>query len=125
MEETTDNALKPIILKTPLGFDYFAYNEIIMFKAEHNNTLVFTTVKDTPVRALCNLNFIEKNYCNKFFFRCHKSHIINLIHIEKLIIKTRQVQMKKDLMVTISKCCLKKLKEMSAGQKDKSYIQIL
>ena len=112
MEETTGYSIKPIILKTPLGFDYFNYDEIIMFKAEGNCSLVYTFERDSPVRTLCNLCFIEKNYCNKLLFRCHKSYIINLMYIEKLGIKTRHVYLKNKLTASISERCLRKIRQM-------------
>ena len=112
MEETTGYSIKPIILKTPLGFDFFNYDEIIMFEAEGNCSLIFTFERDSPVRTLYNLCFIEKNYCNKLLFRCHKSYIINLMYIEKLVIKTRQVYLKKKLTASLSERCLRKIRQM-------------
>jgi len=64
MEEISDKALKPIVLKTSLGFDYFDY-------------------------------------------------------VEKLGIKTRQVYMKKDLIVPLSNPCLKKIRQMSEMKRHK------
>ena len=115
-----DKALKPIVLKTPLGFDYFDYDEIIMFEAEGNCSLVHSLERDTPVRILYNLSYIEKNYCNEKLIRCHKSYIINLIHVEKLVIKTRQVHMKKNLIVPLSERCLRKIKQMSEMNRHKT-----
>lgn len=119
MEEISDKALKPIVLKTSLGFDYFDYDEIIMFEAEGNCSKVISFERDTPVRILQNLSFIEKNYCNERLIRCHKSYIINLNHVEKLGIKTRQVYMKKNLIVPLSNPCLKKIRQMSEMKRHK------
>jgi len=113
MEEISDKALKPIVLKTSLGFDYFDYDEIIMFEAEGNSSKVISFERDTPVRILQNLSFIEKNYCNERLIRCHKSYIINLCHIGKLLIKTRQVQMRNNLTAKISERCLREIRDMS------------
>ena len=113
MEETTGYSIKPIILKTPLGFDYFNYDEIIMFEAEGNCSKVISFERDTPVRILQNLSFIEKNYCNERLIRCHKSYIINLTYIEKLVIRTHQLYLKNNLVVPLSKRSLKKIRKMS------------
>jgi DNA-binding LytR/AlgR family response regulator len=113
MEENDENLIKPVILKTPLGYDYFDYDEIIMIKAEGNCSLVFILESETPVRILYNLAFIMKNFNNKVLYRCHKSYIINLTHIEKLVIKTRQVILKNNLVVPLSGCCLRRLRGIS------------
>lgn len=113
MQAITDNALKPIVLRTPLGYEYFDYNEIIMLSADGNCTLVYAIERDSPIRVLYNLSIIEKKYCNKTLYRCHKSHIINLMHVEKLILKDHQLQMKRKLVAPLSERCLKLIREMS------------
>ena len=113
MEDTPGKSIKPIVLKSPLGFSYFDYDEIVMLKAEGNCTLVYTLENDSPVRVLHNLSYICKNYCNKTLYRCHKSYIINLCHIGKLLIKTRQVQMRNNLTAKISERCLREIRNMS------------
>jgi DNA-binding LytR/AlgR family response regulator len=113
MKDTPRKSLKPIVLKTPVGFIYFDYDEIVMLKAEGNCTLVYTMENDSPVRVLHNLSYICENYCNKMLYRCHKSYIINLRHIEKLMIKSRQVQMKNNLIARLSAKCLRELRNMS------------
>lgn len=113
MEEMPGNALKPIVLKTPIGFDYFDYHEIIMIKAKGNCYLVFTVDRDSPVRVLHNLGFIEKKYCNKTLYRCHKSFVINLNYVEKIVIKNRLVYLKKNLIVPLSEHSLRIIRQMS------------
>ena len=116
----SNNKMKPIVLKTSLGLDYFDYNEIVMIEAEGNCSLIFTLERDTPVKTLHNLIFIEKKYCNKTLYRCHKSYIINQLHVEKLVIKARQVYLKKNLIVPLSERCLKKIRQMSGMNEHKS-----
>lgn len=85
MEEMNNKeSLKPIVLKTPDGFVYFEYDEIIMCSADGNCTNIFTLVSEIPERVLHKISFIERKYCNEKFLRCHKSHIINSKYIEKL-----------------------------------------
>ncbi len=106
-------AIKPIVLKTPLGLSYFDYNEIVMLKAEGNCTLVYTLESDSPVRVLHNLTYIDKYYSNELLYRCHRSYMINLRQIKKLMIKTRQVQMKNNLIAQLSEKCLREIRKMS------------
>lgn len=113
MEDIIDNALKPIIFKTSLGFVYFDYIEIIMCSADGNCSNVFTIKNDTPLKILHKISFIERKYCDEKFIRCHKSHIINLSHIEKLITKDHTVQLNRSYIVPLSDICWRKIKGMS------------
>ncbi|MEI6050606.1 MAG: LytTR family DNA-binding domain-containing protein [Bacteroidota bacterium] len=113
MEEMTNNSIKHIVLKTATGFAYFDYNDIIICSADGNCSNIFSTENVEPIKILHNLSFIERKYCNDLFIRCHKSHIINLIHLEKLIIKSHHVQLKRNFVVPLSENCWKKIREMS------------
>ena len=107
-----DKTIKPINLKSSLGLRIFDYDEIIMIEADGNCSLVYTIEKEKPERVRNNLSYINKNYCEKALYRCHRSYIINLHHIEELLIKTREVQMKNNLKARISEICLKEIKRM-------------
>jgi len=113
MEGVNNSTLKPIVFKTSLGFIYFDYNDIIMCSADRNCTSIFTLESDSPIKILHKISFVDGKYCNKTFLRCHKSHIINLMHIEKLIIKTHQVQMKKGFIVPLSIRFWRKIRQIS------------
>ena len=113
MEEKAENAIKPIVFKTSTGFVYFDYNDIIMFSANGNCTVVFTLEDNSPLKILHNISFIERKYCNEKLIRCHKSHIINLYHIEKLLTKKHQVQLKRNFIVPLSEYCWRKIRQIS------------
>jgi DNA-binding LytR/AlgR family response regulator len=113
LEEMTGNTIKPIVFKTPTGFVYFDYADIILCSADGNCTNVFNLQSDTPLRVLHNISFIEKKYSTEKFLRCHKSHIINLMHVEKLITKSHQVQLKKNYIVPLSYRCWKRIRQMT------------
>ena len=115
MEEFNLNSLKPIVLKTPLGFDYFDYEEVVMIEAMGNCSNIHTISRPDPVRVLHNLAFIEKKYCHATFFRCHKSYIINIYHIETLVLKTKEVRLKKSFVVPISEKYLRYIRKLSQG----------
>jgi DNA-binding LytR/AlgR family response regulator len=112
-EEIPDNTIKPIVFKTPTGFVYYDYADTIMCSADGNCTNVFTLESDTPVRVLHINSFIERKYSNDKFLRCHKSHIINLMHVEKLITKTHQVQLKNNFIVPLSYRCWRWIRKMT------------
>ena len=102
MNESNYTNPKPIVFKTIEGYLYYDYADIIMCSADGNYSKVFVNDSETPFRILHNITFLDKKYCNDFFIRCHKSHIINLNYIERLILKTHQVQLKKGFLVPVS-----------------------
>lgn len=113
MEEIPDNKIKPIVFKTPTGFVYYDYADIILCSADGNCTHVFTIDKETPTKILHKISFIERKYCNDKLLRCHKSHVINLKHLEKLIVKTHQAQLKGNYFVPLSEDCWRKIRQLS------------
>ncbi|MBN2769863.1 MAG: LytTR family transcriptional regulator [Spirochaetes bacterium] len=113
MEESPNNTLKPIVLKTSVGFIFYDYIEIIMCCADGNNTIVFTTLKESSVKILHRISYIEKKYQNEKFLRCHKSYMINLVYLEKLLVKTHQAQLKGGYTVPLSNDCWIKLRNLT------------
>lgn len=109
------HSLKPIVVKTPLGFDYFNYDEIVLIEALGNCSKIHALNRTNPVRVLHNLAFFERKYCEAKFYRCHKSFIINLIHIEALLLKSHEVQLRMDLTVPLSERSLKYIRQQSSN----------
>lgn len=72
-----------------------------MCSEDGNCTRLFTLESEISVKVLHNIAFIERKYCDDKFIRCHKSHIINLMHLEKLLTKTHQVQLKRNFIVPL------------------------
>jgi DNA-binding LytR/AlgR family response regulator len=114
MADLQQSFLKPIVLKTPLGFDYFDFDEIIMIEANGNSSNVYRVDRDRYERVLHNLTFIEVKYSSAKLFRCHKSFIINTSHIEALMIKDHKVVLKNGLEAPLSEKCLKIMRQLSS-----------
>ena len=108
-----NKSLKPIVLKSHLDIVYFNYDEIIMFEADGNCSVLYPTERNCTIKILHNISFIEKKYCNEILSRCHKSYIINLVYLEKLMIRKRQVQLKRGLIAKLSPTWLEKIRKMS------------
>lgn len=107
--------LKPIVVKTPLGYDYFDYDEIVLIEALGNCSKIHALNRSNPVRVLHNLAFFERKYCDTKFYRCHKSFIINLIHIETLVFKTHEIQLRMNLTAPLSERCLKYIRQQTSN----------
>lgn len=87
-DQTGNNRLT---LKTCDGFIFHDSSEIIRFEAGHNFVQVFIIGKDNPEKMPSTLISIEEQYPFPEFFRCHKSHIVNLNHIVKYEKKCRTI----------------------------------
>lgn len=113
MEPIIRKKIKPIILKIPEGFEYFDFDEIIKFEAQGNCSLVYSTRNQKPTKSICSLLSLEKRYPHNNFLRCHKSHIINLLHVRKIYIKKQEVVMEGNIIVPVSETFLKSIKKLS------------
>jgi DNA-binding LytR/AlgR family response regulator len=113
MEELSDKFLKPVKLKTATGYNYFDYDEIILFKANGHNVECITIDGDSAIKIYHNLAYLEKKYGNDLFCRCNKSTIVNLKHISCLETKTRKIYLKNNLELNISENFLKSLRNIS------------
>lgn len=113
MEELSIQPLKPIALKTATGFNYFDYDEIILFKANGHNVECLTVEGDSVIKVYHTLAYIERKYCHEIFRRCNKSTIVNLRLISCLETKTRKIILKNSLELKISESFLKYLRNIS------------
>ena len=113
MNDSSENSLKPIVFKTSGGFIFFDYNEIIMCCADGNYTIVFTTLDARSVVILHKISYIERKYQSDKFLRCHKSYMINLDYLEKLLVKSHQAQLKGGYIVPLSDDCWRKLMNLT------------
>lgn len=78
MEPKTN--LKPLVLKTDLGDSFFDYEEVIRFEADGHYTIVHL-VRDKQVRCTLSIKDLTPILPQKIYFRCHRSHIVNLSYI--------------------------------------------
>ncbi len=74
--------IEKIILPVSHGFKVMNADEIIRLEAEDCYTHVFTT-KDKRITISRTLKEFEDKLSKDYFFRVHKSHLINLAHIKE------------------------------------------
>jgi len=113
MEDLSDKSLKPVIFKASGGYIFLDYLEIIMCCAEGNYTVVYTTLGTNSFKILHKINYISRKYQTDNFIRCHKSYIINLSHLEKLLVTTHQAQLTGGYLAPLSNDCWRKLKDLT------------
>ena len=108
-----DNIISRFItIKTCQGYAFLNPDEVIRLQAEGNYTKVFVKDSDKPLRSLCQLSKMGKQLNYPGFFRCHRSHMINLNHLEGFMEKSRMLVLKGDHQVPISEYYLKDFRKM-------------
>jgi two-component system, LytTR family, response regulator len=84
--------ISKIKLKAANGLTPFEPARIVHFKADGNYVLVYEADKLKPVKTQHKLKDIEELIVEKDlvqFFKCHRSHIVNLDHILRFNEKAR------------------------------------
>ncbi len=121
MSDLTNREFKPVVLKSPVGFEYYDYDEIIMFRANRNNSYVYLVSAEKPLLSLYSLLYIEKSILDKTdsFHRCHKSYIVNLMHVERLVLKDRLLCLANNMTAPISESKLKEFIRISGAGREK------
>lgn len=80
-EETpNDTSDQTLLIRSHSGNVVLPMKYIIFFHAQSNYTLCITTERTYMISK--NLSIVSKSVPEEMFFRCHKSYLVNLNHIE-------------------------------------------
>ncbi len=91
-ENLQNNPPKKITLASSESIEIVSTDDIIQFEAEGSYTKVF--IKNTkPVIVSKSIKEFEDTLPSNLFFRCHKSHLINMNHIKKVVKNQNYVEM--------------------------------
>ncbi len=85
MEPKTN--LKPLMIKTNLGNSFFNYQDVIRFEADGHYSIVFLS-EGKQVQCTLSISALNDELPKSKFFRCHRSHIVNLSFISNYNSKT-------------------------------------
>jgi two-component system LytT family response regulator len=102
MEDIIEIVLKPVVIRTINGFEFLCYDDIVRFEADGNNTLIYTITKTSPIRSGTKISYFEKRYPFHSFYRCHRSHIINLNYITSFNRKLKLIILREEHIIPIS-----------------------
>ncbi|MDA3880718.1 MAG: LytTR family DNA-binding domain-containing protein [Prolixibacteraceae bacterium] len=80
-----------IVFKTSDGYAILKPEGIIRIEADHNYSLLFSIHRDDPIKIYMNLSCVEEKIRSDSFFRCHRSHVVNISHIIQLKHKARRL----------------------------------
>lgn len=101
MTASTNNPEKKYGIKTNTGFEVVTEKEMIRIEAQKANTLVFLTGDAKPLKS----NECISTYSKLLpagFVTCHRSHIVNVLHIKKLDKECRTAYLSNNHTVKIS-----------------------
>lgn len=87
MNTTRHQPTTRLHLKTIDGIQFIRFEDIIRIEANDKKIKVFATSSPEPITGTGKMDDIELQLPPDTFFRCHRSHIISLQHIEKYIPK--------------------------------------
>ncbi len=91
-ENLRNDPPKKITLASSESIEIVSTDDIIQFEAEGSYTKVF--IKNTkPVIVSKSIKEFEDTLASDLFFRCHKSHLINMNHIKKVVKNQNFVEM--------------------------------
>ena len=80
-------------LKTADGIQFIRFEEIVRIEADDKKIKVFVDSSPVAITGTGKMEDIELQLPAAMFFRCHRSHIISLQHIEKYIPKGKGCQL--------------------------------
>jgi two-component system, LytTR family, response regulator len=102
METTTNLPTGLLPIKTVDGIVFIDTSQIIWLDADGKNTLIYVNNETKAIRSVLPFNVIEELLSPSLFFKCHRSHIINLQHLKKFEKATHKIQLINNHIVTIS-----------------------
>jgi two-component system, LytTR family, response regulator len=87
------NITKRLYIKSEDGFAWIDYDDILFLKASRNYTEVF--LKNSAIELITeNIGSIEKQLPKEMFYKTHRSYIINVKKVYKILRKSLQLVLK-------------------------------
>lgn len=75
---------KKIAIPTSETVEFININDIVRIEADRNNSKVFS-IKVAPLTVTKSLTDFQKAIDGKLFVRVHKSHLVNIEHIQRFV----------------------------------------
>ena len=101
------NKVNTLVCKAAEGLVFINHDDIICLKADGHYTQVFVVDQEKPLRVMDNISSLNLILPQNVFFQCHRSYIINTGHIAHYRKKCKELVMKKEITVPVSKSCEK------------------
>ncbi len=92
-----------IVIKTNHTLIQLRYNEITHIESSGSYSLIYTLLFVRPVLVTKSIKVLENILANQDFFRYHHSHIVNLTHVLMIDLIKREIKLKTNQTVPISR----------------------
>jgi len=103
--------MNKVPFKTNEGYVFFNTNDIVRFEASRNHILVYVVSVEKPYNIQMSITEIQLKLNNeKIMFKCHRCHLINLMHVLEFKEKSRII-LTNNGSVPLSETYLKSFKE--------------
>lgn len=88
--EMTASITERITFKTIEGYVFVNFCEIVHIEARRNHIALFINNQPEPLQVLLCMQDVEKKLeKNPVFFKCHRSHLVNLLYVQEFKEKDR------------------------------------
>jgi DNA-binding LytR/AlgR family response regulator len=108
MQSIEDNSNDSIVIKVDNGYRYFTVKEILYVEAEDKYQRIYLSNGEKVLVRITSTELCEKVKDFDCFFRCGRSHIINLNHVRK--VTTSSVLLKTGTELKLSHAAIATLK---------------
>lgn len=108
--KVTGTKVKSINIKSGFNMYTLSFDDILFFE-KYGHLLVVHSFSG-KIESLESLESIELKLDNKKFFRCHKSFIVNIAHIQRIDFLSNTVYLKNGETCAVSKRCKKEMKNI-------------
>lgn len=106
--QTLDNHFAGILpIKTINCILFINFSEVIWVKAARKYSLVCIKGQQDLIHSVLSFSAMEEMLPASYFFKCHRSCIINLLHLKKLDKYNRRIHLSDEQCVTISEMLIK------------------
>ena len=106
--QTKDNNFTGILpIKTNNFILFIDFADVIWVKAARKYSFVCIKGQQDVIRSILPFSTIEEMLPTSYFFKCHRSCIINLMHLKKLDKYNRKIHLTDDQCVIISEVLIK------------------
>jgi DNA-binding LytR/AlgR family response regulator len=86
---------------------FIDFAEVVWVKAARKYSFVCIKGQQDVIRSIVPFSAMEKMLPTSYFFKCHRSCIINLMHLKKLDKYNRKIHLADDQCVIISEILIK------------------
>tara|TARA_R110002049_G_scaffold125972_11_gene281640 strand:+ start:442 stop:1149 length:708 start_codon:yes stop_codon:yes gene_type:complete len=82
--KSTSSEEKTNIISIYHNDEYHLLNENKIFRLEASKSYTYFITEDKKILSSKGIGYYQKKLSHEVFFRCHNSHLINILHLEKI-----------------------------------------